>query len=167
MRISSRRGFTLMEIILAITALGILITALLPSFTAYQRRGRDVARLSHMTSLWKMLNSHFLDKEDYPNHALWCVDETALSRYGTIPVDPSTTNDNGCGQNQKYAYGSSALMITSTDEFALFAKMENLSGGNFNTGSIAWLTGTLNQSAFTTLRNNIVKGSGQYYAIIK
>lgn len=51
MRISSRRGFTLMEIILAITALGILITALLPSFTAYQRRGRDVARLSHMTSL--------------------------------------------------------------------------------------------------------------------
>ena len=64
----SSRAFTLMEIILAITALGILISALLPSLTAYQKRGRDVARLSHVNSIGKMLNNFFLDKADYPDH---------------------------------------------------------------------------------------------------
>lgn len=63
MRISSRRGFTLMEIILTIAALGILISALLPSLTAYQKRGRDVARVSHLNSTAKMINNYFLDKE--------------------------------------------------------------------------------------------------------
>lgn len=63
MRISSRRGFTLMEIILAIAALGILISALLPSLTAYQKRGRDVARVSHLNPTAKMINNYFLDKE--------------------------------------------------------------------------------------------------------
>lgn len=63
MRISSRRGFTLMEIILAIAALGILISALLPSLTAYQKRGRDVSRVSHLNSTAKMINNYFLDKE--------------------------------------------------------------------------------------------------------
>ena len=52
-----------MEIILAIAALGILISALLPSLTAYQKRGRDVARVSHLNSTAKMINNYFLDKE--------------------------------------------------------------------------------------------------------
>lgn len=93
----SRKGFTLMEIILAISALGILISALLPSLTAYQKRGRDVARLSHLTSLAKMSNNHFYDKEGYPSStAAGCVNSTALAKYGTVPVDPLASNDNGC-----------------------------------------------------------------------
>ena len=67
------------------------------------------------------------------------------------------TNDNGCGANGKYAYGSSALLVSSPDEFALFAKMENPNGGNFNTGSIAGLTGVLNQAAFSTLTTSMAK----------
>lgn len=82
MRISSRRGFTLMEIILAIAALGILISALLPSLTAYQKRGRDVARVSHLTSIAKIVNNFFLDKEFYPSStAAGCIDVTTLTRY--------------------------------------------------------------------------------------
>lgn len=78
----SRKGFTLMEIILAIAALSILISALLPSLTAYQKRGRDVARLSHVTSLAKMSNNHFYDKENYPSStAAGCVDSTVLTKY--------------------------------------------------------------------------------------
>ncbi len=156
-----------MEIILAITALGILIAALMPNLTAYQKRGRDTGRLSHVNSLGKMINNYYLDKEDYPDHAAGCVNSTALSKYGIIPLDPSKTNDNGCGVNQNYAYGSSALLISSSDEFALFAKMENLNGWNFNTGSIAGLTWTLDQAAFTTLSTGMKRWSWQYYAIIK
>ena len=85
------------------------------------------------------------------------MDSTALSKYGNVPQDPSPTNDNGCGLNRNYAYGSSALLVSSPDEFALFAKMENLNGGNFNTGSIAGLTGVLNQAAFTTLTTTMAK----------
>ena len=110
-----------------------------------------------MNQIGKMLNNFFLDKVDYPDHVAGCVDTTALSKYGTIGQDPSPTNDNGCGQNRNYAYGSSALLIQSTDEFALFAKKENLNGGNFNTGSIAGLTGTMNQAAFTTLTTSMAK----------
>mgnify|MGYP003596720839 CR=1 FL=1 len=97
MTILSRRGFTLMEIILAITALGILISALLPSMTSYQRRGRDVTRLSNVTTLAKASNNFFYDKEDYPSStAGGCVDATALNKYGNVPSDPLSTNNNGC-----------------------------------------------------------------------
>lgn len=122
----SRKGFTLMEIILAIAALGILISALLPSLTAYQKRGRDVSRVSHLTSIAKMTNNYFYDKEYYPSSTVGgCLDSTALSKYGTIPVDPLTSNGNGCSTLGLYAYGSSSLLTNSPNEFILFAKMEN------------------------------------------
>ena len=69
MRRLSSRAFTLMEIMVAIAAIGILLSALLPSLTAYQKRGRDTGRLAHINSIAKMINSYFLDKEDYPDHA--------------------------------------------------------------------------------------------------
>lgn len=78
MHIPSKRGFTLMEILLVITVIGILVSALFPSVTAYQKRGRDVSRLSHLSSLSKVINNFFLDKEDYPNSVVGCVDATAL-----------------------------------------------------------------------------------------
>ena len=79
-----------------------------------------------MNSLGKIINNHFLDKENYPNHAAGCVDASALNKYGPTPIDPLGVgiNDNGCGTNGNYAYGSSALLLSSQDEFALFAKME-------------------------------------------
>ena len=126
MAILSRRGFTLMEIILAIAALGILISALLPSLTAYQKRGRDVARISHLSSLPRMINNFFYDKEYYPSStAAGCVDATVLTRYGNVPVDPLSTNNNECSTLGQYAYGSSSLLTNSPNEFIIFAKMEN------------------------------------------
>lgn len=165
MHIPSKRGFTLMEIILVITVIGILVSALFPSVTSYQRRGRDATRLSHINSLAKVINNYFLDKEDYPNSVAGCVDSTALWKYGPVQTDPSTTNDNGCGVNQKYAYWSSALLVQSTDEFVILAKMENING--WNTGSINSLTWSINQAAYTTLRANMTKWVWQYYAITK
>ena len=165
----SPKAFTLMEMMLAIAAISILVSALLPSYTAYQMRWRDVSRVSHMNSLWKIINNYFIDKEDYPNHAAGCVDATALNQYGPTPTDPLGIwrNDNGCGTNGNYAYGSSALLLSSKDEFALFAKMEWQNAWNFNTGSVAWLTGVLDQAAFTTLSSGMQRGTGQYYAIIR
>ena len=168
MRISSRRGFTLMEIILAIAALGILISALLPSLTAYQKRGRDVARVSHLNATAKMVNNYFLDKEWYPSStAGGCVNATLLNKYGTTPSDPLASNDNWCSTAGQYAYGSSSLLTNSANEFILFAKMENPNGGNFNTGSMGWLTGTIQQVAFNNVLANVQKWTGQYQVMTR
>ena len=68
MRRLSSRAFTLMEIMITIAALGILLSALLPSLTAYQKRGRDTGRLAHINSIAKMINNYFIDKANYPDH---------------------------------------------------------------------------------------------------
>lgn len=70
-----------MEIILVIAVIGILVSALVPNITAYQKRGRDTTRLTHINSLAKVINNYFIDKEHYPNHVSGCVDSTALSKY--------------------------------------------------------------------------------------
>lgn len=168
MRISSRRGFTLMEIMLAIAALGILISALLPSLTAYQKRGRDVARVSHLNSTSKMINNFFIDKEWYPSSTVGgCVDPVSLNKYGTTPSDPLSSNNNWCSINGQYAYWSSSLLTNSRNEFILFAKMENPFGGNYNTGSMAGLTGTIQQVAFNNVLANVQKWTGQYQVMTR
>lgn len=164
----SSRAFTLMEIMIVIAALGILTSALIPSFTNYQKRWRDIARIAHLNSAAKIINNFFIDKWNYPsNTAAGCVDSVALNSYGKISSDPLTSNNNWCSTLGQYAYGSSSLLTNSANEFILFAKMENPNGGNYNTGSMAGLTGTLQQVAFNNVLANVRKGSGQYQVMTR
>jgi type II secretion system protein G len=74
-------GFTLVELLVAITILGVLATVGLSTFTSAQARGRDTQRKSDLKQIVTALELYYSDHETYP-----------ASNSGKIAGCPSTTS---------------------------------------------------------------------------
>lgn len=160
---SSKSWFTLVEIIIVVTVIGILISAITPAYIGYISRWRDTARITNIDQLLKAHNSYFVDKDEYPSSALGCVDDNAIKLYndGKITKDPVANRNNGCGSNGSYWYGSGKL-IFNPNVFALLAIMEQPSGGNYNS-SLQDITWTLTTPSYTNITTLTAKWAGKYY----
>lgn len=64
-RIGSR-GFTVVELLIAIVVIGIMSTLVLNSFTGAQARARDAERQSDIKALSKALEAFYVAAEGYP-----------------------------------------------------------------------------------------------------
>ncbi|MFQ6107974.1 MAG: type II secretion system protein [Candidatus Aminicenantales bacterium] len=82
-----RRGFTLIEIIIVFTLIGILVGLGLPQYKYATKRAREAVLKENLFQMRKLINQYYVDKGQYPPSLQALVDEEYLKR---IPVDPMT-----------------------------------------------------------------------------
>jgi prepilin-type N-terminal cleavage/methylation domain-containing protein len=109
---ASKRGFTIIELIVAMVVIGIIAGIVVIGYGSIQRQARDAERTSHMTQIKVALQKYYADNSTYPdvcpggaNNAC-SVDElsTVLGPYiEAIPHDPRW--DEGSGEDYQYIRG--------------------------------------------------------------
>jgi len=81
------KGFTLIEIIIVFTLIGILVGLGLPQYTTSVKRAREVILKEDLFQMRKLINQYYTDKTKYPVSLQTLVDEQYLR---SIPIDPIT-----------------------------------------------------------------------------
>lgn len=81
------RGFTLLEILIVFTLIGILVGLGLPQYKTATKRAREAVLKENLFQIRKLIDQYYADKEKYPTSLQTLVDEDYV-RY--IPIDPIT-----------------------------------------------------------------------------
>lgn len=140
-------GFTLVELLVVITILGVLSTIGLVAFSSAQIRSRDTQRKSNLKQVASALELYFSDYGAYPlsntgrivscpapaGVCTWGSSEFSDSKtlyFKTLPKDPAS--------NYKYYYRTVTVGSVANQGFQLYAELENTQdpsclGGNCGT----------------------------------
>ena len=85
--VRSERGFTLIELIIVMTIIGILTAIAIPSYINVIRRGREAALHEDLATMRTAIDSYTVDKEQAPQG----LDDLVQAGYlKAIPTDPMT-----------------------------------------------------------------------------
>jgi len=84
-----RPGFTLIEMIIVFTLIGILVGLGLPQYQTAAKRAREAVLKEDLFQFRKLIDQYYLDKRTYPVSLQTLVEEKYLR---TIPVDPITNS---------------------------------------------------------------------------
>lgn len=86
-RKKTQKGFTLIELIIVISLIGILVGLGLPQYRSATKRARETALKENLYIMRTLINQYYTDKLKYPATLYTLVEEGYLR---TIPVDPIT-----------------------------------------------------------------------------
>jgi general secretion pathway protein G len=84
---SKRPGFTLIEMIIVFTMIGILVGLGLPQYKYALRKAREAVLKEDLFQIRKLIDQYYTDKEKYPASLQALVEDGYLRQ---IPVDPFT-----------------------------------------------------------------------------
>ena len=81
------RGFTLVELMVVLTIIGLLLSIVVPDYIGKVRRAEEAVLKENLTLMRDALDKHYADAGRYPGS----LDELVSKRYlRTIPRDPLT-----------------------------------------------------------------------------
>ncbi len=81
------RGFTLIEMIIVFTLIGILVGLALPEYKYSLRKARETVLKTDLFEFRKLIGQYYNDKHKYPPSLRSLVEEDYLRQ---IPIDPMT-----------------------------------------------------------------------------
>ena len=81
------KGFTLIEMIIVFTLIGILVGLALPQYQSAVKKARESVLKETLFQLRKLIDQYYSDKGKYPASVQALVDENYLRK---VPVDPIT-----------------------------------------------------------------------------
>lgn len=116
-------GFTLIEMLVVISIIGILATLVAANLNSARSRARDAQRKSDLKNIETALRLYYNDNSRYPDPSQlpwggqWASGNTVYME--TLPKDPLSPT-------QDYVY----KLGTSTDNYTLYACLENSSDPN-------------------------------------
>jgi general secretion pathway protein G len=85
-RRSSQKGFTLIELIIVVTIIGILAGLAIVNVRFAQRKAREAALMDNLATMRKAIDNFYADKQRYPSD----LNELAPNYIRSIPKDPIT-----------------------------------------------------------------------------
>jgi general secretion pathway protein G len=88
-KVGQQPGFTLIEMIIVFTLIGILVGLGLPQYQTAARRAREAVLKEDLFQFRKLIDQYFLDKRTYPASLQALVEEKYIR---AIPVDPITNS---------------------------------------------------------------------------
>jgi len=86
-KFGKRKGFTLIEILVVLSIIGILLGLAVPQYQMSVKRAREAVLKENLFILRKMIDQYYQDKHRYPPLLQTLVEERYLK---VIPVDPIT-----------------------------------------------------------------------------
>ena len=141
-------GFTLIELIVVISIIGILTTIGTATYTTAQQKSRDARRKQDLGALKSALILYYRDYKEYPPvcSPLPCTDDEYMSSgtssdwidglftymAGNMPKDPIQTSGD-CTSANTFCY----KVMDDRQSFVLFARLENTKDPELRTNSNA------------------------------
>ena len=85
-RLKSQSGFSLIELIVVVTIIGILVSVAIVNVRFAQRKAREAALKDNLFQMRKCIDNFYADKQHYPQS----LDELVPNYIRSIPKDPMT-----------------------------------------------------------------------------
>ncbi len=135
-------GFTLVELLVTISILGVLATIGLTAFTSSQARGRDAQRKSDLKQIASSLELYYADYGKYPDTLTWgsIFTDGKTTYFQVVPKDPSSS----------HTYVYRIVPSSNNQKFQLFAHLENSQDINLITTTYSCGGGTNCNFAITS-----------------
>jgi prepilin-type N-terminal cleavage/methylation domain-containing protein len=104
MKMQSKKGFTLLELLVVIGIIGLLASMVLASLDGTKKRGRDARRISDIKQIQLALELYYDTNNVFPsNNTSTTFDPTLLTGPGFIPVVPTDPLTNTAYRYTAYA----------------------------------------------------------------